>query len=169
MICLFIGLLGALVAGSQPAGVTNQAAKTGAVPLAAADPNDPVEKEFQQLMAEDNAAQAEVDKWIESDQESAAKGAGVPADELNQRIRARFEPVQRAYRDFITRHPNHVPARLTYASFLDDLHDEEGELAQLDRARELDPKNPAVWNQLANYHGHNGEVKKAFEFYAKAI
>jgi len=49
------------------------------------------------------------------------------------------------------------------------LHDEDGEVEQLEKARELDPKLPAAWNNLANYYGHRGPVKKAFEYYAKAI
>jgi tetratricopeptide (TPR) repeat protein len=40
---------------------------------------------------------------------------------------------------------------------------------QLEKALELDPKNPAVYNNLANIYGHDGPTKKAFEFYAKAI
>ncbi|MEO6036554.1 MAG: hypothetical protein ABIQ35_14990, partial [Verrucomicrobiota bacterium] len=38
-----------------------------------------------------------------------------------------------------------------------------------ERARELDPKNPAAWNNLANYYGHRSPLAKAFEYYAKAI
>jgi tetratricopeptide (TPR) repeat protein len=166
---LLIGLLTAFVATNLPAAATNLIAKPASVSAEAASPDNPVEKEFQKLMADDDAAQAEVDKWIRDNQEFAAKGAGVPDAEMNRRIRARFEPVRKAYEDFVARHPNHAPARLTYASLLDDLHDEEGELAQLNKARELDPKNPAVWNQLANYYGHSGPVTNAFAYYAKAI
>lgn len=39
----------------------------------------------------------------------------------------------------------------------------------MEKSRELDPKNPAAWNNLANYYGHAGELKKAFEYYTKAI
>ncbi len=166
---LLIGLLAALLATNLPAALSNLAVNATGTPAAIANPNDPVEMAFQKLMADDNAAQAEVDKWIRADQEFAAKGAGLPADELNRRIRARFEPVRKAYDDFIAHHPDHVPVRLAYASFLDDLQDAEGELAQLNKARELDPKNPAVWNQLANYCGEHGPVTNVFAYYAKAI
>jgi tetratricopeptide (TPR) repeat protein len=166
---LLIGLLSALVATNPPAALSNLAVKATGASADIPNPNDPAEMAFQKLMADDNAAQAEVDTWIRADQEFAAKGAGAPADELNRRIRARFEPVRKAYDDFIARHPDHVPARLTYASFLDDLHEEKGELAQLNKARELDPKSPAVWNQLANYCGEHGPVTNAFAYYAKAI
>src|SRR5207245_11652843 len=56
-----------------------------------------------------------------------------------------------------------------YGSFLNELHDEDGAVAQWEKGRELDPKDPAVWNNLANFYGHEGEVKKAFAFYTKAI
>jgi tetratricopeptide (TPR) repeat protein len=39
----------------------------------------------------------------------------------------------------------------------------------MEKARELDPKNPATWNNLANYYGHFGEVTQAFAYYSKAI
>jgi tetratricopeptide (TPR) repeat protein len=39
----------------------------------------------------------------------------------------------------------------------------------MEKARELDPTNPAAWNNLANHYGHRSPVKKAFEYYAKAI
>jgi tetratricopeptide (TPR) repeat protein len=120
-------------------------------------------------MDEDDAAAAEVDKWIRENTEFQANGAGIPKEELKQRIEKRFEPVRKDYEDFIKRHPNHVKVRLAYASFLGDLHDEDGEMAQLEKARELDPKDPATWNNLANYYGHNGPVTNAFVYYTKAI
>jgi tetratricopeptide (TPR) repeat protein len=112
---------------------------------------------------------AEVDKWIADHRAFAVKGAGAPDAELNQRIRARLAPVRQAYDDFIARHPNHVGARLAYASFLEDTQEEAASLVQLEKAHELNPKDPAAWNNLANHYGHSGKVKTAFEYYAKAI
>src|SRR3990172_1417886 len=136
--------------------------------VAISDTNSPVEQEFKKLEDMDDDAQAEVDKWIRDSQAFAAKGAGAPNAELNQRIRARLEPVRKAYEDFIASHPNHAGVRLAYGSFLHDLGDEEAGEAQVEKARELDPKNPAAWNNLANHYGHSGKVKTAFEYYAKA-
>ena len=42
-------------------------------------------------------------------------------------------------------------------------------MEQWEKARQLDPRDPATWNNLANYYGHNGPVTKAFAYYAKAI
>jgi cytochrome c-type biogenesis protein CcmH/NrfG len=40
---------------------------------------------------------------------------------------------------------------------------------QLEKGRDLDTNNPAVWNQLANFQGHNGATTNAFTSYEKAI
>jgi len=164
-----IGLLGALVATNQPAAVSNLVTQTTGLAISIPDPNDPVEKEFHKMTADDDAAQEEVDKWIGENHAFAQKGGGVPPDVLNTRIRARFEPVKKAYLDFLQRHPNHVGAHLAYGSFLNDTGNEEDALTEFERARELDPKNPTPWNQLANHYAHEGPLKKAFEYYEKAI
>jgi tetratricopeptide (TPR) repeat protein len=166
---LLVGVVSALVATHALAATSNLVVqKTGASGTIAAT-KDPVEKELQKLMDQDDEAQAEVDKWIRENQEFAAKGAGVSSAALNDRIRKRFEPVRKAYDDFVAHYPKNVRARIAYASFLGDIRDEDGEFDQLEKARELDATDPAVWNNLANYHGHYGPVTKAFDYYAKAI
>ena len=137
--------------------------------VTAPDPNDPVEKEYKKLMEDDDAVQSEVDKWIRDNEQFAAKGAGIPSAELSRRIRERLEPIRKGYQDFIKRHPDHVRARVAYGSFLGDIHDEEGAQEQWQKALALDPKDPAVYNNLANLYGQIGPVKKAFEYYTKAI
>jgi tetratricopeptide (TPR) repeat protein len=166
---LLLGLLGILIAAKAPA-ETNSIV-TQPVPAATTNlaTNEALEKEYQKLLADDDAAQGEVDQWIQQNQEFAAKGAGVSKTELNQRIHQRFEPVRQAYEDFLKRHPDHARAHIAYGSFLGDIHDEEGAQQHWEKALELDPKNPAVYNNLANLFGHIGPVKKSFEYYAKAI
>jgi tetratricopeptide (TPR) repeat protein len=88
---------------------------------------------------------------------------------LNERIKLRFAPIRKAYEDFLQCHPEHVRARLAYGSFLLDIHEGVEAEAQWEKARQLDPKNPAAWNNLADYYTDNGEIKTAFEYYAKAI
>ena len=128
-----------------------------------------IQAEYQKVMDADDEAQAEVDKWIRDNVDYAAKGAGMPRAELKRRIRERFEPVRKGYEDFIKRHPGHAAGRVAYASFLGDLDEEEAAEEQLDKALVLDPKNPAIYNNLANIYGHRGPVKKAFEYFTKAI
>jgi len=128
-----------------------------------------VEAQLKQIMLQDEEAQAEVDKWIRDNQAFDEKGAGIPPKELNEKILKRLEPVRTAYEDFVNRHPKHVDARLAFASFLDDIHDEDGEKEQLLAAKELDPSRPSIWNNLANYNGHVGDVRLAFDYYQKAI
>jgi tetratricopeptide (TPR) repeat protein len=164
-----IGILSAAITASPPAAVTNVAPQSAGTSVIETDSKDSVEKEFQKLMADDDAAQAEVDLWIRQNNEFAEKGAGVSAADLRRRIQKRFEPVRQAYEDFLQRHPKHSRARVAYASFLGDIKDEDGAQEQLEKALEVDTNNPAIYNNLANIHGHTGSVKKAFEYYTKAI
>lgn len=167
---LLICLLGSVVAASRLLAATNLVvAPTNSPPATTPGAGDAVEKEFKQIMEADDAAQAEADQWIRDNDEAAAKGAGVPSADLRRRIHDRFEPIRTAYEDFIQRHPDHARARVAYGSFLNDLHDEEGAQAQWEKALALNPKDPAVYNNLANLYGHIGPIKKAFEYYAKAI
>jgi Tfp pilus assembly protein PilF len=158
-----------LVSTNQPEAASNLVRQAAGVSISIPDPNDPVEIAYKKLMADDDAAQAEVDKWIRDNDEFTAKGAGISRKELNLKIRTRFVPIRQAYEDFIKLHPNHVRARVAFGSFLEDTHDEEGSQEQWEKALELDKTDPAIYNNLANHYGHTGPVKKAFEFYTKAI
>lgn len=165
-----IGLLGILLVANRLTAATNLVAgTTNPPPVVVPDANDPVEKEYKKLMEDDDAAQAEVDEWIKANQEATTRGAGVPSADLQRRIRERFEPIGKAYADFIARHPDHARARVAYGSFLGDLQDEDGAREQWEKALALNSKDPAVYNNLANLYGHTGPVQKAFEYYAKAI
>ena len=164
---LLSGLLGALLATNQPVALSNLVQQRTGIALEIPDKNDPVEQEFQKLMLEDDAAQAEVDQWIIEDQKFAEKGA--QSITLQARIRKRLDEVKKGYEEFFRRNPRHGKARIAYASFLSDTGEEGIAFEHLELARELEPNNPAVWNQLANWHGHNAPVVKSFEYYQKAI
>ncbi len=167
MMRLFMVLL-IVELGSRSFGASNAVTGVSGKTQAAAT-NDLVEMEFKRIMMADDEAQAEVDKWIKDNHAFAAKGAGISREQLNNRIFQRFETVRRSYEEFIKQHPDHARARVAYGSFLGDIHDEEGALHQLEKALELNSQDPAVYNNLANIYGHSGPVKKAFDFYAKAI
>jgi len=163
-------ILGLGLGGGLRAATNGVVSPTNAPAPAVKGTNDPVEVEFRALMASDDEAQEEVERWIKENDEFAAKGAGTAPAGLNMRIMERFEPVRKGYEDFIKRHPNHVRARVAYGSFLGDISDEEAAQVQLEKALEMDAKDPVVYNNLAGIYGHIGpDVKKAFEYYAKAI
>jgi pentatricopeptide repeat protein len=143
--------------------------RTAKVPADATSANDPVEREYRKLLEKDDESQAEVDKWIRDAQAFEAKGAPSPQGTMRLHILQRFEPVRKSYEDFIQRHPKHHRARLAYGSFLNDLGEEDAAIEQWEKARELNPKEPATWNNLANAYGHNGNVRKAFDYYTRAI
>ena len=98
-----------------------------------------------------------------------ATGAGESKEALNQRIHARLDTVRTNYAGFLRRHPDSARGYLAYGSFLDDIGDEEAGKVQFENAAQIDPKNPAAWNNLANYYGENGPLTNAFADYARAI
>jgi len=166
---LLIGLLSAAVATNSPIALSNLVKQRTGVSVPVAQSNDPVEQSYQKLMADDDAAQAEVDGWILERQKSGQKESDVEQASFRARIKRRFEPVIRGYEKFLEAHPDHANARLAFGSFLNDIGDEAAGEAQWEKARELEPKNPAPWNNLANFYGHRGDVKKAFGYYEKAV
>jgi tetratricopeptide (TPR) repeat protein len=166
---LLIGVLSALLATNQPATVSNLLYKKTGVAVPVINQTDPVERAYKKLMLDDDVAQEEVEQWIKESQRPGIKSNEVEAAALRARIRRRFEPVKKAYEDFLQAHPRHVNARVAYASFLNDIGAEDDSEAEWQKARDLDPADPAIWNNLANYYGHNGDTKKSFEYYAKAI
>ncbi|HVU09149.1 MAG TPA: tetratricopeptide repeat protein [Verrucomicrobiae bacterium] len=165
---LLIGLVSALVATNQPQAVSNLLEQHLGVTVSIPDTNSPEEKELQQLMMEDDDATAEVDKWIRDNDAFTAQGAGESKAELNKRIHARFDSVRKDYENFLLRYPNFARGHLAYGSFLNDLGDEETAMKQYEIARQLDPKNPAAWNNLAGYFCENGPLTNAFIYFAKA-
>lgn len=167
---LLISLLSAVVATNPPSAVSNLILKSTGVKVAVVSAtNDPVEQEHRRLMQEDDAAQAEVDEWIRQRNSLPASQTDVERASLNARIKRRFEPVRKGYEEFLVRNPGHVEARIAYGSFLNDIGDESAAEAQWEKAREIGPANPAVWNNLANLNGHSGDVKKSFAYYARAM
>jgi tetratricopeptide (TPR) repeat protein len=126
------------------------------------------EAALRKVMAEDDAALDEVNLWIQENNAYAAKGAGETKAELNQRILARLKTVREGYEGFLKDHPKYARGYLAYGSFLNDIGEEDEAHNQFEKARELDPKNPATWNDLANYYGENGPTTNAFAYYERA-
>lgn len=125
--------------------------------------------QLQKVEAADDAAQAEVDKWLRESDAAKAKGTDPAEAGLQERIGKRFEVVRQSYEEFLRQHPENVRARLLFGSFLNDRQDEAGAQVQWEKALELDPASPAAYNNLAGRYTESGPVKKAFEYFAKAI
>ena len=164
---LTIGLLSALLATNQPQAVSNLVQQQTGVSVEVDNSRDPEETELRQLMIEDDAAIAEVNDWINT---NSISPTNTPAlHDLNRRIRARLDVVSKGYQNFLNHHPNSARGYLAYGSFLNDSGDEDGAQVQYENSKQLDPKNPAVWNNLANYYGEHGELTNAFADYTEAI
>jgi tetratricopeptide (TPR) repeat protein len=166
---LLIALAGALLFATLPAfGGDPREQDLGSADLST-NASSVQEREFKKVMEDDDAAMDDVNNWIQENNAFAAKGAGESKQGLNKRIMARLNGVRTNYVQFLARYPTNAPAYLAYGSFLNDIGDEEGASDQYEKSRQLDPKNPAAWNDLANYYGENGPVTNAFAYYAKAI
>ena len=165
---LTIGLLGALLATNQPQAVSNVIQERTGVTVSLAA--SPAEQELREVMLSDDVALDEADKWIQEFRSqpftNQTREAGM---ELNRKIKQRFELVRTAYGRYLRNHPDSADGYLAYGSFLTDIGDEETAKIQYLNAKQINPTNPAVWNQLANYYGHNGDVTNAFAHYAEAI
>ena len=164
---LTLGLLGALLATNQPLAVSNLVHEQTGVALPIVNLHDATERELRTVMIGDDAAMDEVNAWIATNSLPRSDTNGLA--QLNRKIIARFDTVKHDYEVFLRNHPDSARGFLAYGTFLNDLGDEDAAKAQYDNAKQLDPKNPAVWNQLANYFGHNGELTNAFASYTEAI
>ena len=162
---LTIGLLGALLATNQPLAVSNVIQEQTGITVEVAA--DPTERELRDVMLADDAAQEEVGRWISTN--SIPRTNTLALAEFNRRIIERFGVVKQGYETFLRNHPNHARGYLAYGSFLNDIGNEDAARVQYENSRQLDPKNPAVWNNLANYYGENGGLTNAFADYAEAI
>jgi tetratricopeptide (TPR) repeat protein len=166
---LVVSLLAVMLSTNPPTALSNLIQQTTGMTVSVPDPNDPVQKEYRQLMEEDDAAVSEVDRMIKEDNAAHGRGSGLSESELNSRILKRFTPVRAHYEDFLKRNPEHINGHLAFGSFLDDMKDENASRDEIAKAIKLDPKNPAAWNNLANHYSHTGPPSKMFEYYQKAI
>ena len=143
---------------------------TRAAETAAQEAASPRDVEYRALLEEDEKALDEVDAWILEARSAAFEDtSGVRVALLKEKVTQRLEKLEKLYQSFLDKYPNDVDGHIIFGSFLDDLGREGDAKAAWEKALELDKTDPAIWNNLANYYGHNGPVKKAFEFYEKAI
>lgn len=134
------------------------------------DPTAPkLAAEYHHLLEEDDSALSDVNRWMKENEAFRAAGGGLKPEELSSKIAIRLTGIVDLYEAFLKKHPDHVEARIAYGSFLNEVNEDEKAAEQWEKARLLDPLNPAVWNDLANYFGHVGPVTNAFAYYAKAI
>lgn len=171
---LLVGALSVLLATNQPAALSNfVSARVGvdpAVLVTRPDERDPRYAELRVVMEADDAADAQIDQWIN---ERRASDPTDPRTESELAFRRRIEVLNEktaeAYRALMTKHPDYVPVRTAYASFLAETGDEPGAIEVLEQASQMNPRDPAIWNNLANHYGHIGPIMKAFPAYEKAI
>lgn len=166
---ILLGFISAFLAAATPQSDTNSVPSDTDTAVSVSNTNNPEQQALEKVMRDDDAAMDEVDSWIRENNAFASHGAGESKAELNHRILARLQVVRQGYQDFLKQYPTNAGAYLAYGSFLEDIGDEDGASVQYEKSRQLDPKNPAVWNDLANYYGENGPITNAFVYYARAV
>jgi len=158
-----------LATNSTIAAVSNEVQAATGLSLPLVDPNDPAERALHQIMLDDDAAMESVAQSIQLNQTSATTGAAATPEQVKQGLRARLDIVRKEYEEFLKKFPDSARGHLAYGTFLNDIGEEYEGSVEYEKSRQLDPKNPAVWNDLANYYGENSPVTNAFAYYAKAI
>jgi tetratricopeptide (TPR) repeat protein len=166
---LIIGLLSAALATNPGTATSNLLKQTTGVSVNIPNPNDPVEQEYEKVLADDDATVADIQQILRNNDAAKLNGTALNEDQLGDRIQARLAPIRKEYEAFLRRHPDHARGHVAFGSFLNDIHDEDGARDQFEKAIALDPTIPSAWNNLANLYGHTGPVSKMFELYAKAI
>ena len=158
--------MSALLATNQPAAVSNLIQNQTGYTVPAATTN-PTEHQLEQVMLGDDLTLDEINSWIGTNQIPRTDTNDL--SQLNLRIRARLNVQKESYEKFLRNHPDNAHGYLAYGSFLNDIGDEEAAKVQYENSKQYDPKNPAVWNNLANYYGEHGELTNAFTGYTEAI
>ena len=160
-----MGLLSALLATNQPQAVSNLIQDQTGVTVDV--PADPAERQLRQIMISDDAVLEEVNDWAHTNHIPQTDTNAIAA--LNRQIRDRLNTQRKSYERFLQEHPDSAHGYLAYGSYLNDIGDEDGGKIAFENSKQLDPKNPAVWNNLANYYGEYSPVTNAFSYYAEAI
>jgi pentatricopeptide repeat protein len=166
---LLAGLLSALVATNTPQAVSNLVQQKTGVSVRIPDPNDPAEKAYQKVLAEDDRAVEEITRWRNESEKAGTKPDEIENGLLSNRIRQRAAPIRQAYDVFLQQYPKHVNGRIAYGAFLAEIGEETEGARQLEKAVEADGQSAAALNNLANYYGHNGRVREAFSLYDRAM
>ena len=158
------GALSLLLATNKTALLNTALVERAGIAVPVNTTNDPVEVEFQAILQLDDRVSDEVERWLDA----LPDGSEVSA-ELKARIDGRHEEVRKRYTTFMEKNPKNARAVIAYGSFLGDIGDEFAMADQWEKARAMDPSNPAVWNNLAGHYAHRGPIEKAFPYFEKAI
>jgi tetratricopeptide (TPR) repeat protein len=164
---LLVGLVGALMASNQPVAISNLVHQTTGVSIVVTNSSEPVERALQNLSGEEDKAGADVRKMLADNEALGTNGAS--QHEMFLRIHQRYDEVSHGYEDLLKTNAGNVRIVLAYANFLEDIHDEDDEQDQLEKALTLCTNDASIYNNLANIYGHHGPVKTAFEYYARAV
>ena len=164
---LLVGLLSALLSTNQTAVASNLLMKQTGIPLKIAF--DPLALELKRIMDLDDQAREEVDELLEKEKAPKSDQPEIKKLTTNTVIEKKLDAVKVAYEEFIAKHPTYAKAMNAFGAFLNETSNDDLALKEWLKAKELDPTDAAVWNNLGGYYAHNGGLTNAFTHYAKAI
>ena len=90
---------------------------------------NPIERDYKNLVALDNETLSEIAKWHHENRAKLKTDKAFQFDFIRL-CRERLIKVKVAYEQFLASHPNHTRARAAYASFLQNVRDEQGAIDQ---------------------------------------
>src|SRR5579862_6515526 len=145
---------------------TRNAATESRQPATTNSTDAALEAQLQKLIDAGEAVNAELQRVSETNVNDS-----LTSDDLQKlwdAARAKGAEVNRDFLAFVHRHSRYGGGYAAYGDFLLGHYDEPGARAQLEKALDFDRTNATVYNDLANIYGHRGDVKEAFNYYAKA-
>ncbi len=102
---VLVGALTVLLATNPPNALSNLVQQKTGIAVPVVQTNDPVTRELEAIMAEDDQAQADIDRWIEEADKPDDPAAALAGVTLRGRIQQRIEPIKERYRSFLRAHP----------------------------------------------------------------
>lgn len=88
---------------------------------------------------------------------------------ITNNLIAKEGEIEYALQDLVKQFPKNADPLIALGNFHDEHGREQDAFKFWTKASEVNPNDPAVWNNLAGYHTHNGGIEKSFQYFEKAL
>lgn len=139
-------------------------------PVPESEPVDPMQAAIAALLDKEDTFRDDSHRRLLDTFALESEEAGAAARQQLQLEVSQWETdMEAAWEDLIATYPDHSDPLLHYGNFFNNRGLEDKALEQWKKALDLNPDDPAIWNNIAGYHTHNGDIRKAFEYFEKAV
>lgn len=90
-------------------------------------------------------------------------------NELVDSLAIHDQKIVNHFQELIVKYPRESDPVLALGNFYDDRGKEHIAFKYWSKAKNLNPSDPAVWNNLASFYTHNGEIQKSFKYFEKSL